>query len=79
MTRRGSDGLRLDDGRRVVLKAHRPEASVDHLASVQHLQTSLADGSFPAPRPLLGPTPLGHGVAVVETLLDAPDAGRKDS
>jgi len=63
-------GLRLEDDRRVVLKAHRQWVSIDHLAAVQQVQTRLADSGFPAPRPLLGPTSLGHGVAVVETLLD---------
>lgn len=63
-------GVRLDDGRRVVVKAHRPQVNIDHLAAVQQVQRTLADGGFPAPVPLLGPVPLGHGVAVVESLLD---------
>lgn len=63
-------GLRLADERRVVLKAHRTGVSRKHLAAVQQVQTRLADSGFPAPRPLLGPTALGQGVAVVETLLD---------
>jgi len=63
-------GLRLADGRRVVLKAHRREADVDHLVAVQHVQTALTDAGFPAPRPLLAPTPIAQGVALVETLID---------
>ncbi len=63
-------GLRLEDDRRVVVKAHRPRVSIDHLTAVQDVQKRLGDSGFPAPRPLLGPTSLGHGVAVVEILLD---------
>jgi hypothetical protein len=63
-------GLRLTDGRRVVLKAHRREADVDHLAAIQRVQAVLADAGFPAPRSLLAPTPIAQGIAVVETLID---------
>ena len=64
-------GLRLTDGRRVVVKAHPPDvADAAHLAAVQRVQRHLADARFPCPEPLLGPTPLGDGVAVVEALLD---------
>lgn len=63
-------GLRFDNGRRVVIKAQRSSASVDHLAAVQQVQTQLVSSGFPAPSPLLGPTRIGHGVAVVETLVD---------
>jgi len=63
-------GLRLTDGRRVVLKAHRRETDVYHLAAIQRVQGALADAGFPAPRPLLAPTPIAQGIAVVETLID---------
>lgn len=63
-------GPRLADGRRVVLKAHRRETDVEHLAGVQHVQRALADAGFAAPRPLLAPTPIAQGIAVVETLID---------
>ena len=63
-------GLRLLDRRRVVVKAYRSQVDVTHLAAVQRVQARLADGGFPAPRPVLAPAPLAHGVAVVETLLD---------
>jgi hypothetical protein len=63
-------GLCLDDGRRVVVKVHRATANVTHLAAVQAVQGHLAAAGFPAPQPLLGPTPLAHGIAVVEMLLD---------
>ena len=63
-------GVRLDDGRRVVVKAFRREADVAHLAAVQHVKTALGDQGFPAPRPLAGPAPLARGVAIAEALLD---------
>ncbi len=64
-------GLRLSDGPRVVIKVYRADADRDHLLAVQRVQAHLTRARFPSPRPLLGPTPLAHGVAVVETLLDA--------
>ena len=63
-------GVRLTDGRRVVVKVHRTDSARDHLLAVQCVQKYLSGGQFPSPRPLLGPTPLVHGLAVVETLLD---------
>jgi len=66
-------GVRLRDRRRVVVKAYRREIDLAHLAAVQRAQAHLADGGFPAPRPLLAPAPLARGVAVVETLLDRGD------
>ena len=63
-------GVRLDDGRRVVVKVHRADAERGHLLAVARVQEHLAGADFPSPRPLLGPTPLARGLAVVETLLD---------
>ncbi|MGI9100402.1 MAG: hypothetical protein ACR2H2_18245 [Solirubrobacteraceae bacterium] len=63
-------GVRLNDGRRVVVKVHRADADRDHLLAVQRVQEHLIGARFPSPRPLLGPTPLAAGLAVVETLLD---------
>ncbi|WP_037497465.1 phosphotransferase [Solirubrobacter soli] len=63
-------GVRLQDGRRVVVKVYRSDVDVVHLAAVGRVQARLADSGFPAPRPLLAPTPLANGVAVVETLVD---------
>jgi hypothetical protein len=63
-------GLCLNDGRRVVVKVHRATADVAHLAAVQTVQGHLASAGFPAPQPLLGPTPLANGIAVAELLLD---------
>jgi hypothetical protein len=67
------------DGRGVVVKAHPPgSVSTARLAAVQTVQRHLADGGFACPRPLVGPVPLGRGIAVVESLLDggrSPDPG----
>jgi Phosphotransferase enzyme family len=71
-------GLRLGDGRRVVVKVHPPRASVAYLEAMQAVQRHLAAAGFPAPAPLAPPTPLGRSVATAETLLDcgAPPDGR---
>jgi hypothetical protein len=66
-------GLRLRDGRRVVVKVYRREVDERHMAAVQRVQARLADGGFPAPRPVLSPAPLARGVATVETLLEHGD------
>jgi Phosphotransferase enzyme family len=71
-------GVRLADGRRVVVKVHPPRASVAHLEAMQAVQRHLAAAGFPAPMPLARPSPLGRGVATAETLLDRgapPDGG----
>jgi hypothetical protein len=63
-------GLRLVDGRRVVVKAHRPETGIRFLHAMQAVQQHLVRSGFPCPRPLLEPTPLANGVAVAESLED---------
>ncbi len=62
-------GVRLTDGRRVVVKVHRAGADTAHLEAVHAVQRHLADAGFPAPRPLVAPAPLAGGVAVAETML----------
>ncbi len=59
-------GLRLVDGREVLLKVHRVRADIERLRAVAAVQTHLADCGLPAPRPLLTPMPLGDAVATVE-------------
>jgi hypothetical protein len=63
-------GLRLGDGRRVVVKVHPPRASPRYLESMQTVQRWLAEAGFPAPVPLATPAPLARGTAVAEALLD---------
>ena len=63
-------GLQLDDGVRVVLKAHQPDKSAARLAGCQRVQAALHARDFPCPEPLLAPAPLGRGLAVVERHLE---------
>jgi hypothetical protein len=63
-------GLRLADGRRVVVKVHPPRASARYLQAMHAVQRTLAEAGFPAPEPLAAPAPLARGIAVAETLLD---------
>ncbi|HEX3326001.1 MAG TPA: hypothetical protein VHV50_03295, partial [Actinomycetota bacterium] len=52
-------GLQLQDGRRVVLKAHQPVRSAAFLAVVHEVQRHLRLQGYPCPAPILGPEPLG--------------------
>jgi hypothetical protein len=70
-------GLRLRDGRRIVVKVHRPGTSHDFLDATQTVQRRLAAAGFPSPEPLLGSARIGRGVAVTESLLDR--GGRADA
>ena len=63
-------GVQLADGRRVVIKVHQPRRDVAFLQAVYSAQRYLAEHSYPCPLPLLAPTPLMHGHAMVETLID---------
>lgn len=63
-------GVTLDDGRRVVVKAHQPHVRRARLEAVHAVMTALADAGFPCPRPLVGPTPIGQGLATIEALVD---------
>ena len=66
-------GVLLADGRRVVIKLHRPDRSIAFLHAVHAVQRVLAESGFPCPRPLVGPEPLGAGIASAESLLDSGD------
>lgn len=61
-------GFELMSGDEVVTKVHYWNASIERLRDVQRLQAHLLADGLPAPRPLVGPTPLGNGVAVIEEL-----------
>jgi hypothetical protein len=63
-------GVRLVDGRRVAIKVHGADVELDFLTAVQRTQAVIADSGIAAPRPLLAPTPIADGVAMVEELLD---------
>jgi hypothetical protein len=63
-------GLELDDGRRVVVKAHQPDWSRARLMEIARLQAHLASNGGLAPTVLTGPSPLGRGLAIAETYVD---------
>jgi hypothetical protein len=63
-------GLSLCDGRRVVVKAHQPDWTVERLREVARLQSLIAAGPGLAPRVVAGPTRLGRGFAIVEEYVD---------
>jgi hypothetical protein len=63
-------GLRLQDGRRVFLKAHKPELSAEFLEAVRRVQGHLFERGFPCPRPLAGPASFGPGLATAEEFVD---------
>jgi hypothetical protein len=68
-------GLRLRDGRRVVVKLHGPGVSEAFLRAVQTVQGHLAAAGYPAPRPLASPVRLGRGTAVADSLLEQGEQG----
>lgn len=63
-------GLRLTDGRAVVLKAHPVRKSAEYLEAAHRVQRRLHENGFPAPRPILGPEPFGLGLATVYALVE---------
>nr|MBA2624793.1 hypothetical protein [Acidimicrobiia bacterium] len=56
-------GLHLEDGRNVVVKVHQGRWSQGFLLAVGRAQRAAVTAGLPAPQPLLGPAPLGHGLA----------------
>ena len=63
-------GVRLLDGRHVVVKVGRRSLHATYLSTVQVVQARLYAQGLPCPRPALGPTALEAGIAIVEELLD---------
>ena len=59
-------GLRLADGREVVVKARPP---ADRIQACVHVQRHLWAAGFPCPQPLAGPHPLGPITATAEALV----------
>lgn len=66
-------GLRLGDGRDLVIKAHRSSERLDYLVAVHTVCRRLSERGFPCPRPLLGPRRLGLGYGTVQELRAAGD------
>jgi len=60
-------GLRLADWREVVVKIRLHDT--DRVAGCFEVQRRLWDGGYPCPQPLVGPAPLGSGVATAEALV----------
>jgi Ser/Thr protein kinase RdoA (MazF antagonist) len=69
-------GVRLDDGRDVVVKVHRPDLTTHYLEAVTEVQRAFGEHGLPAPRPLAGPVPLGPVHLTAETL--SASGGRAD-
>lgn len=65
-------GVRLDDGRLVVIKAYQHRWTQRFLQAVSDAQASLADAGFACARPVVDPQPFGAGWATIETLLADP-------
>jgi hypothetical protein len=63
-------GVRLSDGRRVVIKAHQPERELALLGEVARIQSYLAARRLFAAEVVAGPLPLGQGHAIVEQYID---------
>ncbi|WP_431780703.1 phosphotransferase [Streptomyces chumphonensis] len=63
-------GAALADGREVVIKVREPAARLEGCFAVQSL---LHASGFPAPEPILAPTPLGGWTASVEALVEGGD------
>ena len=63
-------GVRLANGRRIVLKIHQPSRSQDFLQAVVQVQNYLQAHNYPCTKPLLNPKPLANGTTTVEELVD---------
>ena len=72
-------GVRLVEGSEVVVKVHRDNVSAERLAQpCTRSRPSWPDSGLPAPRPLVGPTRLAAGTAIVEELLRGTGANGRD-
>ncbi len=63
-------GLRMPDGRRLVIKVHRPERSHSFLTQMGKVQQYLAAQGYPCPRPVAAPRSLASGIATIDELID---------
>ena len=71
-------GLRLEDGREVVVKLHRFNATAERLTVCLEVQAHLNHAGLPAPQPLLPVVPIGSGLATVEELRVGTTADGRD-
>ena len=68
-------GVALADGRRVAVKVHRPERGIAFLRAAHRVQRHVAASGFPAPTPLVEPSPVPPGVATAEEWVDEGEPG----
>jgi Ser/Thr protein kinase RdoA (MazF antagonist) len=64
-------GVRLRDGRDVVVKVHRPDLTLAYLDAISTVQRAFAERGLPASRPLTGPVPYGPVHITAETMLES--------
>jgi hypothetical protein len=64
-------GVRLADGRRVVVKGYAPATPPEFLREINRLREHLRQAGVAAPAVLAGPAPFGQGYAVIEAFEDA--------
>lgn len=62
-------GVELQDGREVVIKAHRPPVDLEATRATVDAQRALAAAGFPCPVPLAGPDEVDNRVLTAETLI----------
>jgi len=63
-------GMRLQDGRRVVVNVHQPSHTLEFLQAVVRVQRYLLAHGYPCTKPLLDPQPLAYGFATIEEFVD---------
>lgn len=75
-------GVQLEDGRDIVIKVRPPAETNPYLSfdrntleSICRVMKWLTDTGYPCPKPILGPSPVGKGVATVEEFLDRGQRG----
>lgn len=63
-------GLEMPGKQRIVIKAHKPERPLTFLTQMGDVQRYLVARGYPCPRPVVGPRPLGLGLATIDELVD---------
>jgi Ser/Thr protein kinase RdoA (MazF antagonist) len=71
-------GVALQDGRAVVIKAHRKPVDLDAAEATVDAQRALASAGFPCPAPLAGPDEVEGRVLTAETLIVGPRPDGRD-
>lgn len=71
-------GVQLQDGRAVVIKAHRTPVDLEAAGAGVDAQRTLATGGFPCPVPLVGPEEVDGRVLTAETLISGVSPDGRD-